>query len=388
MPSGLRAPERESGPPTLARTVREPDDGSVTDILDPTPVQPAHAATELTDVAGVRSLASTKEIISRYHRPGPHATIVLRLPFHGEVGDDLDKRWSATRTQLSHLDAPDQVLEHLDRAIEHLPRCGYHAVITADSDDAAYCWLTTSHEPVTRVGAHPALALALAEIDRRPHCVGAVVDRVGADLFAIDHTDIEATGSVDGESDGIHKSSGDGADQARTQRHSEQVWSRNALQVADALAAPAGARKASVVVVTCDVRASHLVAEHLEGRRHLTVAHANAGGRHEPTSPARLLAAAMEASARIQRADTDERVARVMEELGQHDRGVDGDVTTLQAIEDGRVKTLYVDVDRWTDIDHLDDTIKAATDTGADVVVGAAPALNDGIAAFLRVPYE
>ena len=54
----------------------------------------------------------------------------------------------------------------------------------------------------------------LAEVGRRPRVVAAAVDRAGADLFAIDHADLDTDGVVDGEHERIHKSSGDGHDQA------------------------------------------------------------------------------------------------------------------------------------------------------------------------------
>jgi hypothetical protein len=351
------------------------------------PWRTAHVAPEIAGVDGLTRLVDATAVLRRYQRNGPHATTTMPMPTPGRVGDDMTKRWSATRADLGHLGATEAALAHLDRAVEHLAPCGYDVLLTADDSDAAYCWLTGPTAPMSmRVGPRPALVRALAEVGRRPRVVAAAVDRIGADLFVIDHAELETGGSADGEQERIHKSSGDGHDQARNQRHSELVWSRNARQTADLIVALAQERHASHVLLTGDQRAVDLVHSHVNGRDNLTVGAVRAGGRHEPDTGFRLLAAAMATAEQAQRSANESDLAWLDEELGQDDRAVDGHVRTLEAAAAGKVKTLIVDVGRSPELPHIDDVIVAAAATGATVQAMAAPHLRDGVAGLLRRP--
>jgi hypothetical protein len=357
--------------------------------VDSEPIAPAHAATEITGVDGINRLRNTSDVLDRYRRPGPHATVVMAVPMPGAPGDDLGLRWSATRSDLRRLGATDEVLHHLDHAVEHLPRCGYDVLLSADEVDVAYCWLTRpATNSVIRVGAVPTLLPALAEVDHRPGVVAAAVDRIGADLHVVDHAHVEPSKSVDGDDERIHKSAGDGSDQARNQRHSEVIWNRNAQLVADAIGSLAKRRRATAVVLTGDRRATDLVTEHLGRHTGLVVDTVRAGGRHEPQTTARLLAASIEMATRLQDVHAGEGLQRLTEELGQQDLAVDGEVRTLEAVAEGRAKTVFVDVARCAHHVHVDDTVKAAAATGGSIVMVDAPDIADGVAALLRTPYQ
>ena len=351
----------------------------------PLPWRPAHEAPETEDAAGLIRLIDTATVLQRYQRRGPHVSVVMPMPTPGRIGDDLAKRWSATRADLGRLGASDASLAHLDNAVAALAPCGYDVLLTADDVDAAYCWLTTeTNRPLMRVGPLPALVAAVAEMGRRPRAVAAAVDRTGADLFTIDHAELDTDGSVEGETERIHKSSGDGHDQARNQRHSELVWNRNARESADLLVALAHERRASLVLLTGDQRAVDLVHSHVTGQSNLTVTSVRAGGRHEPDTGHRLLAAAIAAAEESQTTANQADLEWLAEELGQDDRAVEGHRRTLDAAVAGRVKTLLVDADRAPDLPQIDDVILAAATTGATVVATRAPNLADGVAALLR----
>ncbi len=351
---------------------------------DQTPFRTAHVAVE---PDGLTRLTDSRAVLNRYRLPGPHVTVVMPIATPGRPGNNMEKRWSATRADLRHLGADEDVLRQLERTVSALPPCGYQALVTANASSAAYCWLITpTSGSMMRVADLPSLVPALIEVDRRPRVVTAAVDRVGADLAVVDHAHIESGGAVDGETEGIHKSSGDGADQARNQRHSEVIWERNASDVATQITKLVDAHSAPLVVLSGDRRAVDLVAERVTGPN-VTVRAAQAGGRREPDTGLRLLAAAISAAEDTQaaawRADHD----RLREELGQQDLAVDGEVHTLQAIADHRVSTLVIDSDTWARRSHIDETIRAADVDGAGVCLGSAPELNDGIGALLRRAY-
>ncbi len=348
--------------------------------------RPAHAAPEIENQDGLVRLTDSGAVLQRYQRSGPHATTVMPIPTPGRVGDDLAKRWSATRADLGHLGATEASLTHLDRAVAELAPCGYDVLITADDSDAAYCWLTAPTPKFMNVGALPSLIPALAEVGRRPRVVAAAVDRIGADLFAIDHAELSTDALVDGETDRIHKSAGDGHDQGRNQRHSELVWNRNAREVADLLVALAHERRATQVLLTGDQHAVDLVRSHVTGRGNLSVQTVRAGGRHEPDTGLRLLAAAIATASALQQAANNADLGWLAEELGQNDRAVEGAQRTLDAATTGRVKTLVVDTSQPSGSDQVAEVIMTAASTGATVVATAAPHLSDGVAALLRRP--
>lgn len=353
--------------------------------IDQTPFRPAHEAVE---PEGLIRLADTSSVLARYRLPGPHATVVMPIAMRGRRGNDMEKRWSATRNDLRHLGAPDDVLDRLEATVAQLPPCGYQALVTANADSAAYCWLIGPlAESLMRVGELPSLFPALTEVAGRPRAIAAAVDRVGADLAVVDHAHIDAASTVDGDKEGIHKSAGDGWDQARNQRHSEVVWERNAADVAKEISRLVDAHRASVVVLSGDRRAVDLVAERLSSP-HLDVHAVQAGGRHEPDTPLRLLAASIAVAEAVQDAQRRAGLERLAEELGQQDLAIDGEVHTLQAIADHRVSTLFVDTGSWTEHGHVDETIRAAHADGADISPVAAPDVADGVAALLRRPYH
>lgn len=353
--------------------------------LDPAPFGPAHEAVE---VDGPARLVDAAAVLRRYRMPGPHATVVMPISPPGSPGNDMEKRWSATRADLRRLGADESVLERLDAAVAALPPSGYEALVTATADSSAYCWLLNpTRGPSMRVGDLPSLVPALAEVERRPRVVVAAVDRVGADISLVDHAHIELVRSVEGDKDGIHKSAGDGHDQARRQRHSEVVWERNASEVARAISRLVAGHGAPVVVLTGDRRAIDLVAERV-ARPNLTVHSAHAGGRHEPDTTRRLLAAAIAAADARQAVARQTDLERLEEELGQQDLAVDGAVHTLEAIADHRVSMLFVDRDGWDEHDHVDETIRAADADGAAVCVVERAPITEGVGALLRRPYH
>jgi len=352
--------------------------------LASTPFRPAHAAVE---PRGLTRLTDTKSVLARYRLPGPHATVVLPIATPGRAGDDIEKRWHATRADLVHLGADEAILQQLDTVVGGLPPSGHQALVTANSDSAAYCWLLTAAGAMMHVGQVPSLVPALIEVDRRPRVVVAAVDRVGADIAIVDHAHLETNQSADGERDGIHKSSGLGPDQARAQRHSEVVWERNATAVAGELSRLVRTRRAPVVVLSGDRRAVDLVADRVASPN-VAVYTAQAGGRHEPDTSQRLLAAGIAAASSVQEASLHRDRGRLTEELGQHDLAVDGEVHTLQAIADHRASMLFVDAETWSEHDHIGETIRAAQADGADICVVSVPGLPDGVGALLRRPYD
>lgn len=144
---------------------------------------------------------------------------------------------------------------------------------------------------------------------------------------------------------------------------------------------------ADAVLLTGDERAVDLVEANLLRWPVRTIARRQAGGRHEPGTVLRLRAAALEERCERTAAATAVEVDRLREELGQHDRAVDGSINVIEALAENRVDVLFIDAVEGPRRADVDPIARAAFAHGARLVVGTGFAVRDGIAALLRVPY-
>ena len=342
-------------------------------------------------VDGVHELVDMSAVRARYRRPGPHLTVVMPVARPGEPDDDLHVRWRATMAALRRDGADDTLVELADRCVRTLDHRGLDVLISADHTDATTCWLTEGRPaPMVHVGDHPRLLPAIVELHDRLPVVGAVVDRIGADLFVVEHVDLRPAGAVHGEEEFVHRGSPGGWSQARWQRHSEHVWERNAALITARLAELAGRRGTPLVVVTGDDRATGFVAAHAQRLEDIEIHVVDAGGRHEPESPARLHAAALEVWRTRRRAAVDHDLDRLRAAVGRGDLGVEGGATVRRAVTEHRVDRLFVDVEdaRADGDDPTDAVVAAAFEQGASVVPVRDAGLDDGLGALLWYPEE
>ena len=335
---------------------------------------------ELTTIAHIRS---------RYEMNGPHATAVLDMPMPGTSGDDAGVRWRAARAELLRLGTSAVAIRHMDDVIAQTHRRGHPLLVTANEAGAAICWLGFDIESSTELGALPALLPTLHQAALAPvPVIGAAIDRIGADVHTIGAFDVLKSLSVDGDDEHVHKAASGGWSQARHQRHSEVIWERNAELVAIAITQAVKDADAHEVVLTGDNQAVRLVAQRLASLRAARVVRKQAGGRHEPGTPDRLTVAASEVRVAFHDQATGVAVANLREELGQHDRAVAGWISVLEALNDHRVRSLFVDLLDSRQNPQVDSTIHAAFRHGANVVVGDDLDVCGGIAALLSRPYD
>ncbi len=342
--------------------------------------------TNHTDLAVTTELTSVADVLERYQSEGPHATAVMPLATPGQRGDDRHIRWHAMRTDLHHLGADGEMLARLDHVVKTLEPKGIPVLITASPTGSAFCWLSDESAPsVTHFGVHPALIPVLVELAGRAPVVGAVVDRFGADLFEFGHLGFVQTGTVTGDEEFAER--GAGGDQASFQRRVELGLERTAADAATALANLAGSAGASLIVLTGDDRAVAAVEHHL-GRHEVLVRHVQAGGRHEPSTPERLHRAARDEVGREHERQVADAVDHLMRELATHDRAIAGHVATFEAIEEGRVDTLFLDAGTTAGLTDADALVKEVLSMGGSVIVAADLQVPDGTAALLRFAYN
>lgn len=331
-------------------------------------------------VITVMEMTTIDDVVARYRRPGPHASVVMRFPPPGQVGDDRMVRWHVRRSELVNAGADDTLLAHLDQLVDNLDPRGETVLLTADHTDATFCWLIDhSVAHAAKVGPCPALLAAVDELSDRAPVIAAVVDHLGADLFELDHLDLSHIGAVQG--DQVQTDRHTGGDQAGYQRRAEGVYQRNAEAIATSIVQHAHRAGATLVVLTGDDRETAAVADHLDTHRY-EVYTVQAGARHEPQTHDRVRSAAIDASAASRRKRRAAAVAELRETLGQHTLGVEGRDATAAAINEGRVATTFIDREcAPTDADELARTTLAF---GGGVVVTAELGVRDGVAAIMR----
>ncbi len=325
-------------------------------------------------------LVAVADVVERYQRPGPHATVIMHVPPPGQVGDDRMVRWHVRRSELVDAGANDASLAHLDALVDGLEPRGEMVLLSADEHDATFCWLidhTVSH--LAHVGPCPALLAALDELTDSSPIVVAAVDHLGADLFELDHLDLTRIDSVEGDHVQTHRHTG--GDQAGFQRRAEGVYERNADTIARRITEHAIHADAHLIVLTGDDREAAIVTEHLDTHR-FTVVSVQAGARHDPHLAERLRATAIEQSLTHRQDGRGAAVAHLREELGRHALGIEGRAQTSTAIAERRVATTFVDRSfAGGDADSL------ARDTlllGGTVVIADDLGVVDGVAAILR----
>lgn len=328
----------------------------------------------------VHELTSIDDVVDRYQRPGPHATVIMYVPRPGEVGEALGVRWHARRTELAHAGAGDAALGHLDHAIETIDQRGAMLVLSANDDGAALCWLLDHRlAPMTAVADRPRLLAAIDELHGRAPVTVAVVDHLGADVYEVDHVEIIARESVKGDHVQTHRHTG--GDQAGYQRRAESVYHRNADSIASAVGACAEAARSRLIVLTGDDREVADVIDHLDTNR-FSVSSVQAGARHDNGILDRLAAAANDALLAHRHRERTNDVEDLRRSIGQHGLGIEGMSSTTDAIAEGRVATLLLD--RRALPDDADQLAADALLFGGRVVLADDLGVADGVGAVLR----
>jgi stalled ribosome rescue protein Dom34 len=205
----------------------------------------------------------------------------------------------------------------------------------------------------------------VAELQRSELIVGALVDRVGADIHIVNATEIRRHETVVGEEEFVHKGAPGGWSQHRFQTRAEQVWKRNSGLVARRIAKLLTGNGLRNAVVSGDVRAVGFLLDQLPESVRARVEHVQAGGRHEPASTQRLKEAAKELAIRDEAARRDESLERLRDPRAVIAHGIGQAIEPLMR---GTVEVLFV-TDRVPPHDWLDFAVQRALEAQAEVVI-------------------
>lgn len=168
-----------------------------------------------------------------------------------------------------------------------------------------------------------------------------LTDREGADIEAYVPGGEDLDLEVKGDTFPIRKVSAGGWSMRRYQNRAENLWSKNAKQVADEVERVANEIGAPLIVVAGDVRATQFLNEHLSEQTRALVREIDGGrgadGSADSMSPAiRRLVQTAAAEATVAT------LQKFREERGQLDRYADGPRATCAALREGKVETLLV----------------------------------------------
>ena len=276
---------------------------------------------------------------------GPQASVYLttEADVH-DAADRLQRRWKTLRSSLTEQGADDAVLETIDSVVPDAYLQGQGLAVFAGSSGLHHVE-HHSDLPADDVGVWGPLPSLLPLIEWRqsslPHVV-VLTDRRGADLVAVRREGPDLEREAGGEDFPLRKSGPGGWSQRRFQQRAENTWGQNAGDVAVELAGLVDRVGARLVVVSGDVRAIQLLGEALPPALEDLVQVID-GGRSEDGSEESVAAEVDRLVAVATAKETTEAVEKFTEELGQHDRAVEGVGPTVTALGQAQVAGLLID---------------------------------------------
>ncbi len=345
------------------------------------------------------------------------ATVTTYLPARSNLADPatpLHIHWSNLRRSLAADGAGEADLAAIDVTATEAEHGGdTNVAIAADGVLQAVGFIT--ERIVGPFGATEVIPAILPLLDweqsRIPHLV-VVADRTGADMIAISPQYEDTGTTVTGDDEYIHRGAPGGWSQRRFQQRAENLWERNAKDVAaevDRLAASINAR---TIIVAGDGRAVGFLRQHLSSRSVDLVR--NIDGARVEWSIDQIAADTVTQVATVAAEDLRQHMKDFTEALGTG-HAVDGPDAVFQALRRATAARLYVVDDTygdrvrgWTSSDpaHIypdtnppdvgvelhqaplnDIALRSAILTGADIVVVPAAGPNaptGGLGALLR----
>ena len=346
-----------------------------------------------------------------YDDPGPFASVLVDVSRDSEdAGHQLELRIRALREQLLEEGAPADVVEALGARLDevvHQPAPVSRQLVATERgvllDEVVHARFDDQY---ARWDALPDVTRWIALEDGTVPFVLAVVDHEGGDVatYRSDVPGPESQEATGGETFHESKVRGTGLSNIRMQNVVENVWKRNAQEVADLVQSQVS-RGHRLVLLAGDPKSRSQVHSMLADLQRAEVMELESGSRADDGGEEALMAAVRDAVHKYvvaQRLD----VAHVLQDrLGRDEAVATGTTDVLDAMVRGQVDTVLIDPDRLAEAtltvqDHPglslgavgapDASVRAdlalvaaAAVTGADVAVAGAGVLRGTPAAAL-----
>src|SRR4051812_48043920 len=280
-----------------------------------------------------------------------HATVYLDTSRdHENAPHEIELRWREARDELAAQGADPATLEALDAAVaDDRPRPGRtgRCLVAAAGGDLRFDRPLPAppRQPGARWAPLPNLMPYLVQQPRTvPHVV-AVVDRVGADLYAfgpVERPDLVRDETVTGEDFQIRKIHPGGWSSRHYEQRAENLWEQNAGRVAAEVDRLVGEVGAELVVAAGDVRARAALGDRLGSRSRDLLVELDRGGQSVGDDEDALADAVAAVVEERYARDRDALVDRYLSHAGNTGDQRDGLPATVEALREARVDTLLL----------------------------------------------
>ena len=310
------------------------------------------------------------ELLER--RSAPVATVVVQAPAAAEdMRDRIELRAREVRRTLEDAELPPALVDRVVAALGDDVGDEWHGIV-ADAAGLVTATLVDAREEVVEVGTLPRFVPFLRDrFEHRPHVV-VRCDRTGAQVAGVQRGEIQRDTEVVGTDDQVHKVHAGGWSNKRFQNHSEHTWDQNAKEIAEQVVRDAEAIEAELLVVTGDLHAVRLVAEHVPEPWHGLLVLDDV----EPTDAASD-AAVFDRAETLVRDRAARELVDVLERFAEHrGRGelvAEGVEPVLEALRGGAVEVLLL-------TDDVADTVHLASDDPRQVATEATMLADIGFA--------
>jgi hypothetical protein len=369
--------------------------------------------------AGGLSRPDVPDIAAVFDAPGPFVTVYLGTePAVEHAAQQSGLRWKTLRKQLEADGAPEAALEAIDPLVPDAHHEGRTLAVVANATGA----LLVHHEPEPptrdfgRLSSLPSVGPLLEWAQGALTHLVVLADRAGADIVVSTpggKDEVQTVGLPSGDQPHLRKTHPGGWSQRRYQTRAENLWDRNAKEVADQVTGLVDEHDVRLVLVAGDVRALEKLRQHLPERVAGLVREIE-GGRAPGTDLDELADEVVKLVATTVAEDSVALLRTFKQERGQHDLATDGVAATLAALASAQVDTLLVHddpddtrtawfgpgpgmvaedsqtlrdlgVDRPEEGRLVDVAIRAAFTTGASVrIIPSVQSVADGLGAVLR----
>lgn len=291
-----------------------------------------------------------------YEARAPIASLYINTSRDTETAESkIWIRWEQARRELAEQGMDEETLAAMDEVVgatEGVP--GEHGQVVYAAGGEVLFESTVAEPPqdhVVRVGPLPdPLPYIAAEGRHVPHVL-AVIDRIGADLFAEYADGRTVNRRVEGADKPVHKVREGGYHHHQMQRAVEEQVRQNVDQVVDEVTALADRSRAEVVALAGDVQVRGELMERLPDRVRERAVLMESGSRASGSESSPL---GEELSALLDReaAEHIEQAVSVYERERSGGAATDGFADTVRALQRGQVDTLlWVDTLRGADRD-------------------------------------
>jgi hypothetical protein len=290
---------------------------------------------------------TTLRDLARTH--GPFASVYFDDTHNTEdAAKQRELTWRELREELADQGADEGTLTALDEVVldrePPVGRAGRAVVAAAEQVLLDQRLTEPPPRPVARVSRLPYVVPLVQHGELPPAHVVAVVDRVGADVTAVDeHGTVVDSRTVEGPNSQVHKVRGGAWSHRNLQARAEELARQNIEQAAEHVASIARRVGAALVVVAGDAQARRTLIEALPQQVRETVEEVEPGGRKQGSGNDELDALVDDLLAEAVRRRTEDVVRRFSAAFAQPTGlAVQGLEAVTTALREGNVSTLLV----------------------------------------------